>query len=293
MKVDRSITCTNQNNISCLFKEGVFSPFLLEKAEGLYEMSAGINTSDNGVMDGATYHSSFLKKRNIVLYLRDLNNFKSNREFLNELFIPKSKGTLYFQEEDEERVISYYVEHVTSNGTGYARIYQVSLICPDPYFYDRYDTQITMAAFLPSFTFPHRFKKSGEELGYQQKNKLQQIMNKTGTDNIGMTIEIRCNGAVQNPSVIRVESNEHIRIGAATKPLNLVAGDRVIITTEDGGKQVTLHHAGTQEKINNYLSEDSTFLQLQRGSNSIGYSADAGVDNIVITIRYKIRYASA
>lgn len=293
MKVDRSITCVNQNNISCVFKEGVFSPFLLEKAEGLYEMAADINTSDNGAMDGATYHSSFLKKRNIVLYLRDLDHFKDNREFLNELFIPKSEGTLYFQEENEERVISYYVELVTSNGTGYARIYQVSLICPDPYFYDRYDQQITMSAFLPSFTFRHEFKKAKEELGYQQKNKLQQIMNRTGTDHIGMTIEIRCNGAVQNPSVIRVESNEHIRIGTAEKPLNLVAGDRVIITTEDGQKQVVLYHAGAEEKVNHFLSEDSTFIQLQRGINSIGYSANSGLDNMVITIRYKIRYASA
>ena len=108
-----------------------------------------------------------------------------------------------------------------------------------------------------------------------------------------MRIEISCNGDVKNPSVTSVESNQRITVGTSSKPLNLVAGDRVIITTYDADKQVYLVHEGNTTKINQYLSEDSYFIQLEKGKNSIGYSAAAGVDNMIIRITYKIRYASA
>ena len=34
-------------------------------------------------------------------------------------------------------------------------------------------------------------------------------------------------------------------------------------------------------------------LQLEKGTNSIGYGASEGVDNMIVKITYKIRYASA
>ena len=124
------------------------------------------------------------------------------------------------------------------------------------------------------------------------QEKIKVINNDLSVDGTGLTIKISCNGSVKNPSITRVEDHAHIYIGTTAKPLNLVAGDVVTVTTESGNKKVTLTHDGNTSSINQYLSEDSTFLQLSRGTNSIGYSADEGVDSMIIGISYRQRYTS-
>ena len=290
----RTITCINTaENIKGVFGEEEFSPFLLEDASGIYEQSAQVNITENTLTDGATYQSSVLQSRNIVLSLRDLNDHLANRQFLLSLFPPKSKGTLIFRDGDEERQTDYYVEKLTSDGIYSARSYQISLICPDPYFYDLEDYSVALAAFVPNFTFAHEFTSVKEELGYRQTNRLQDIKDEIGSDNIGITITIEASGAVKNPKVTRVESNEHIQIGTDSMPLNMVARDKIIITTADNNKKIFLERNGTRTNISQYLAEDSTFIQLHRGDNTIGYSAASGIDSMVITITYRIRYTSA
>lgn len=288
----RSITCTNKSGISCTFGEGGFSPFLLAGADGLYSKLMDVNTSSTTGVDGSVYHSSSLKQRNIVLSLKDIGNYSENRDFLNMLFEEKTFGELLIRDEGKERKIEYIVEKVTSDGDNAYRTHQVSLICPDPYFYDLYDHSFMMAAFVPAFSFAHAFTAAKEEFGYRQKEKIKVINNELSVDGTGMTIRITCNGSVKNPSITRVEDHAHISIGTTAKPLSLVAGDVVTVTTESGNKKVTLTHDGTVSSINQYLSEDSTFLQLSRGTNSIGYSADEGVDSMIIGISYRQRYTS-
>ena len=237
-----------------------------------------VNTSSNTGVDGSVYHSSALKQRNIVLTLKDIGNYVENRAFLNALFEEKTFGELLIRDGSE--------------GINAYRTHQVSLICPDPYFYDLYDTSFTMSSFMPSFSFKHAFMAAKEEFGYRQKEKIKVINNELSVDGTGLTIKISCNGSVKNPSITRVEDHAHIYIGTTEKPLNLVAGDVVTVTTESGNKKVTLTHDGTVLSINQYLSEDSTFLQLSRGTNSIGYSADEGVDSMIIGISYRQRYTS-
>lgn len=289
---NRVITCENQFNIKGIFSEKSF-PFLLSDADGLYQMAATVNMSSNTMNDGAFYHSSALKSRNIVLTLSDVGDHTEHRAFLNELFIPKSSGVLTLDEGSKHRKIEYYVEKVASDGIDAYRTYQVSLLCPDPYFYDLDDSVAMMAEFLPSFHFVHEFKASKEEFGYRQKEKIMTIANYIGVGGAGMTIEISCTGAVTNPVITHIETDKSITIGTDSKPLSMEAGDKVTISTYDGNKHVYLTHDGTTTKINNYLSEDSVFLQLGHGKNSIGYSAKEGVDNMIVRTTYKLRYASA
>lgn len=291
--MNRVITCVNRYNMKGIFSERAFGPFLLADADGLYEMVSTVNVMSNTMTDGASYQSAILPNRNIVLTLKDISDYTSHRTFLNELFVPKSMGTLYLDDGDEHRKIDYYVEKVASDGIDAYRTYQVSLLCPDPYFYDLDDSVAMMAEFLPSFHFAHEFNASKEEFGYRQKEKIMTIANYIGVGGTGMTIEISCIAAVTNPVITHIETGKSITIGTDSKPLSMEAGDKVAISTYDGNKHVYLTHDGTTTKINNYLSEDSVFLQLGHGENSIGYSAKEGVDNMIVRITYKLRYASA
>lgn len=288
----RTIKCTNKDDISIIFRENKADPFLLADVDGLYEQANNVTMSENTMVDGAQYQGSVASPRNIVLTLRDYKNNRQNRADLNELYKKDEEGTLVYTEEGISRQINYYVESVKSTGSGLSRTYTISLQCPDPFFYELDDVVVSMASWDDGFEFIHEFY-DGEEFGSRSTVKSQNIVNESASDGTGMTITIKAIGSAQNPSITRVESNETLRIGTVSKPLNLSIGDVLIICTETGNKHVTYTHDGITSEINNYLSEDSEFIQLMRGDNNIGFEADAGASNLIVSISYRMKYASA
>lgn len=290
---DRYITCSNADGVTVTFNEQTVNPFLLVDVTGVYEISNNVTISSNTMSEGGTYQGSVARVRNIVLTIKDKTNHAYNRNLLTALFKAGETGNMVFHESENTRQISYYVESVNSTGENNARTYTVSLLCPDPFFYAMNDITVYMAAWVPHFQFIHEFIATGEEFGYRSAERLQKIANQNAANNIGMTITITANGDVTNPSIIRVESNEAITVGTPTKPLNMVAGDKVTITTSDNDKHVYLTHENVTTEINEYLTEDSVFIQLMRGVNDIGYNAESGVDSMVVEISYRLKYPSA
>ena len=295
----RTIKCENENNISVIFGEKSDSAFVLEDADGLYQMDTKLSVSDNAMSDGGKYQSGWMKKRNIVLTLRDrgTDDHISNRNLLFTLFSLRAKGQLTITDSDintaVKRTIDYYTESIDSDGTNASRTYTVSLICPDPFFYDVVVQKVQMAAWLPLFQFRHQFTSEKEELGYKSKERNQNIENYWGADDTGITITITTFGTVKNPVVARAESGERIKLGTDSKPLNLSVGDVITITTHSNNKHVYLTREGVRTEINQYLSADSVFLTLHRGDNTIGYDADAGVDMMSVDVAWRMRYTSA
>ena len=289
----RTITCKNEDGMEVRFSN-TFSPWLLEDCDGIYSVKNTVATSENTMTDGATYQGSITQMRNIVLTLRDLPtaNHQENRILLYNLFKPKAAGTFCYLEDDkmESRSISYYVESVDVDAVNRARRATVSLLCPDPFFVAPRDVTVTMAGWESYFEWPHEFPPEGEEFEARVEEKLKTIENTSAADNIGITIVIQAAGVVKNPSIYHVEEGEQITVGTSGKPLELVAGDEVTITTGTNDKHVYLIHEGMKTEINEYLSEDSEFIQLQHGCNTIGYSAEAGESYMTIEISYRYRY---
>ena len=294
MASNRIIRCINEDGFFLDFTERGFGPFLLTDADGLYESKNTVYVSENSMIDGATYQGSVAKYRDIELTLTDIGDYVANRNALNRLFKEKSKGTLIFWEADASpRKIDYYVEKFNSSGEDPFREHEISLICPDPFFYDIDASSEEMASWVSAFTFPFASPSTGFVFGYKDNSRIQTIQNDIAEDNIGITIIMSCLGAVTNPSITHIETNSSIHIGHSGKPFNMVAGDIVTITTATGNKHVTLTRNGTTSEINHYLTEDSVFIQLMRGSNSFGFGADSGVNDLTITIEYTYKYARA
>lgn len=290
---NRIVTCTNKDGVTARFTERAFSPFLLCSIDGVYEVENKITTSENTMNDGATYQGTVVKKRNIVLTFKDNGDHVYNRNMLYTLFKSKEQGTLVFEEDENIRKTTYYVEKMSSDAKPFNRTYVVSLLCPDPFFYAPYDEKVQMAAWLGAFEFPHQFSAYGEEFSYRSNVRIQNIVNDFAADGIGLTIQLEANGVVVNPSVTRIDSSETIKVGTETKPLSMVAGDVVRITTDNNNKHVYFVRNGVEEEINQYLTEDSTFIQLMRGDNNIGYNADEGADALTVTITYRFKYEGA
>ena len=287
----REITCQNEDGMSVTFGN-TFSPFLLEDCDGIYEVSNKVAISDNSMLDGATYLGSVVKMRNIVLTLRDRPNsdHQANRVLLYGLFKPKSPGTFIYREGATARTINYYVESVRIDGALRARQAVVSLLCPDPLFSALSELRVTMAAWNALWEFRHEFVAGGEEFGTRAQEKLRTIENYGAVDNIGMEITITAAGPVMNPSITHVEKAETIKIGTENNPLEMAIGEKIIILTGSSNKHVYLLRDGVRTEINEYLENDSVFIQLAVGANTIGYNADTGSEYMMIDIAYRYKY---
>lgn len=285
----RYITCTNEDGMSCKFGSS-FSPFLLTTVDGIYKVENNITISNSNLIDGGIFQGSNITSRNIVLTVRDKDDHKDNREFLYRLFKPNSEGVLRYFENDDVKRINYYVESIDVTGVYSSRQATISLMCADPFFYDNEETVEYLAEWRGSFEFEHQFTSSKEEIGYRSLVKSLNIQNLTPRDDVGLNIEITSVGAAKNLKITNVEQNKTISIGTDEKPFNMVAGDIVNIVTEKGNKNVTLTREGVTIGINNYLSEDSEFIQLGVGNNHIGYDASEGVSNLSFKIAYTFKY---
>ncbi|MBR0090237.1 MAG: phage tail family protein [Lachnospiraceae bacterium] len=288
----RKVTCINNMGATAVFSQDAFNPWFLVDITGVYSIENNVYISENTMSDGGTYQGSTAKVKDISITVIDKaeNVYnKENRDVLYSLFPKDTEGTLKFEEDGRVRVANYYVEYVRPVKYG-TQMYTINLRMTDPFFYGEEAESKWMAAWTSKFVFVHYFKAEGEPIGEREALKIQNIVNETGADNIGLTITITAIGAVRNPSITRVESNESLTIGSAAKPLELVVGDSIVITTGDNNKHVYLYRENVAENINHYLTEDSEFFQIMRGNNNIGYSAEDGDDNMVVRLSYRMKY---
>ena len=296
----RSIKCENRRtNVSLEFSEHAFGPFLLQSVDGIYQTDNTVYISDNTMTDGGTYQGSIANIRNIVITLIDNpqngDGFiydQQNRDLLYSLFRKDEEGTLYYTENGVTRKINYYSEGVSRAPKG-SRPFTISLKCPNPAFVDEQERKVSMANWLDQFEFIHEFDAAGEELSTRSADRLVNIVNDVAKNNIGMTITIAASGTITNPSITRVESNESITVGSTSKPFTMTRGQVLTITTGINNKHVRLTSGGTTTEVNEYLTEDSEFIQLMYGNNNIAYDAEVGQEYMVVDISYSYEYEGA
>lgn len=290
----REITCTNDDGAGVTLGEAGFSPFILCSAEGIYGMENEVSITDAGMLDGGIYYGSVAKVRDITLTLKDLDGAASSRDLLEEVFKPASEGELVYDDGSHRRMCRYYVEGVASDGKWGPRTYTVGLRCPDPFFYDAEPTVLEASSWHAAFTFQHEFQAAGEALGALSHEKSASISNLSAAEGIGLEIELAARGDVKNPSIAHAESGKRMQIGVAAKPLLMKGGDVLRVTTGANDKHVYLERdGGAREKINQYLSEDSEYVQIGRGENTIGCTAEQGADLLSMAVSYRMRYLGA
>jgi hypothetical protein len=117
--------------------------------DGLDPVKATINTSAYGSIDGSSYVGSNIQNRNIVLTLKpnpDWNTWTHEklRKLLYSYFMPKLLVRLVFYSDDSDPVEIYgFVESVENAMFSKEPTFQISIICPDPYFQSLNPTILT------------------------------------------------------------------------------------------------------------------------------------------------------
>lgn len=280
----KTIVCRNEDNVEVAFDYN-FDPFFLVSCEGTTSVYNNVVTSENTMIDGSTYQGSTTTQRNIIITAQMDSNYRENRDLLYKTFKPKSTGTFNHTEDGETLTVDYKVESVEIDEKGIVRNIVISLICPDPFFKALDDTIVDMAAWESLFEFEHEFLDEGEPFAERVAELIKEIPNDSAATNIGMTITFTAEGPVTNPAIYHLESGDFVIVNTSMLP-----SDTIIITTETNNKSVYLVRGGVETEINNLLDEDSEFMQLTHGVNTLKYDATVGIDYLNVRITYRFRY---
>lgn len=290
MIIRSAVFLNTEDNIS-LNVDGNTPGIVIESIEGIYAFTGEVVTSPYSQTNGDRYKSTRATKRNIVVSGKIFDNFWENRQMMYRVFRLGSVGQFCYTEPDRSnRYADYYVESVEIDQDVYRGEYQISLICPDPFFYAGEPEVAELAAWSPDFEFIHEFDEDGEELGHRETSMIQEIENLNGVDGIGMTITLTASGNVTNPYVYLYETGEKISVGTTGNPYTLTSVKTVVIETTTGKKNITQYVSSVPTRINEYLDPDSSFFQLGAGINTIGYNAASGVEYLNVRIEYKMRF---
>lgn len=262
--------------------------YRIDGLEGISGLDNTIYTSKGMAQDGSTYNGSTLNDRNIVIQGTILENKNINRARLIKVFNPKLEGKLIVFDDanNNYKYVDCIVEKapvITSNER--RPKFVISLLCPYPFFRDCTENKANIALWRPSFHFPLSFTVNKPAvMGYREPSLIANIYN-SGHVKTGMTIEFLAKGTLSNPSLFNINTREFIKINKT-----MVAGERIIITTDDGNKKIIDIVNNVENNILHYIDLDSTFLQLECGDNLFRYDADSNLEKLNVTIKYKNNY---
>lgn len=298
-----AVTVTNNIGESLRFDlaRPDISGLAITSITGIGAGSATINSTDLATSDGSLFNSARLPSRNIVISFKYSPSVSAESARLKtyRYFPIKKKVSLAFETESRTALIDGYVETndptIFSNDAGS----DISIVCPDPYFYaeDKYgNNRLELSGIMPAFEFPFCANVSaGEMLEFSTISTLTTgVINYKGDSEVGVVVTIHADNPATNISMYNLTTNEELHITTDTiTSLTGEAfgtGDDIVISSVRGDKYINLVRSGTKTNILNSLQKGSNWLTLQPGDNVFTYTADTGSQSLYISIAYKIAY---
>lgn len=296
----KSITVTNHLGESiCLeLMRPEKSGFIIQSIDGLGPAKANVNFTELATIDGSIDNSAKLEERNIILSLIFLERGTiEDTRLLSYKYFPV-KRNITFQIETDNRICET-VGRVESNDPSIfdqQEGCQISILCPDPYFYSIENHYETFYGVDPLFEFPFSNESLTEKLiEFGSINiRTYGTVIYTGDEEVGLTIRIHSIGSVKGLTIYNIEKREIFKIDdeKLEKILGsgIIAGDEITITTVKGYKSITILRDGEYINIINSLEKPIVWFQLEKGENTFAYTAEEGLENLNFRIENRILY---
>ena len=299
----KSITVTNYLGDSIKLELGrpEQSGFLIKSISGLGPSKANINTTEVSTNDGSLFNSARLNQRNIVFDFIFVESI--NRESIEDIrqksykYFPIKKNVDLLIETDNRIVkTTGYVESNEPNIFSSQEGAQISIICPDPYFYSTEKTVTIFSGIEPLFEFPFENNSLTDnllEFGGIIVNQEKTIFYK-GDSEVGIVIYIHAIGEATNLTIYNALTREVLKIDTdrleALTGSIIKAGDDIIISTIKGQKFIRLIRDGEYINILNCLGRNSDWFRLVKGDNVFAFTAETGDTNLQFRIENLIVY---
>lgn len=278
--------------------------FLIKSITGLGPVKANVNTTEVATNDGSMFNSARLSQRNIVIQMVFVNSIYG--EDIEEIrqksykYFPIKKNVELVIETDNRYVrTTGYIESNEPDIFSKQEGTQISIICPDPYFYSASEDGNNVTDFYsidPMFEFPFSNESLSEPLLVfgEIQIKTEGVITYSGDSEIGVMIYIHAIGPAEHINIYNTETREVMTIDTVKLEKltgrGLIAGDDIIINTLKGEKSITLIRSGVSYNILNCLDKNTDWFTLVKGDNIFAFTADSGVTNLQFRIENKVIY---
>jgi predicted phage tail component-like protein len=278
--------------------------FLVKSITGLGPVKANVNTTEVATNDGSMFNSARLSQRNIVIQLAFIHSIYG--EDIEEIrqksykYFPIKKNVELVIETDNRYVRTIgYIESNEPDIFSKQEGTQISIICPDPYFYSASEDGNNVTDFYsidPVFEFPFSNESLSEPLLIfgEIQIKTEGVITYHGDSEIGVMIYIHAIGPATNINIYNTETREVMSINTtkleALTGKGIVASDDIIINTLKGEKSITLVREGKSYNILNCLDKNTDWFTLVKGDNIFAFTAESGVTNLQFRIENKVIY---
>lgn len=259
-------------------------PFILTKIEGTGAVNVNIQSQKSPFQDGETYLGNTLEPRSIPIQIMVLGehveDMAGKRSRLLQIFNPKlGQGTLIYEFGNIKREIKAISElaPVFPHAGDFSDTMQpglVQLYCPNPFWFDEFETSDEIVTWIGGMTFPLRLPTRFAMKGPKKIN----IIN---NGDVETPVRIEFKGPATNPKIINHTTGEYIKVNRT-----LTSEDLLIITTEFGNKRVEING----QNVFNWIDLNSVFWQLEIGDNIVEYSSDDEVESASVKIAYRNRF---
>ena len=296
-----SITVTNYRGDSLKMEltRPQDSGFIIEKVTGLGPGKANINTSEVSTNDGAIYNSARVPSRNIVISVKYLfkETIEEARQTSYKYFPLKRKVTLLIETDNRMAEIEGYVESNDPDIFSQEEGSDISIICPNPFFYDALSTtETSFSGIVPAFEFPFSNESLTEPLLEFSviEDVTDRVIDYKGDAEVGVTISIQARGEAGDITIYNVDTAETMvvynNLIESLTGSGIVDGDEIIICTVRGQKSAKLIRQGKTTNILNCIGRDADWFQLAKGPNTFAYDAVTGRNNLRVIITNRIIY---
>lgn len=258
--------------------------YIVPKVEGLNPPKARINTSNIAGMDGALFNSAKVETRNIVLTVLPQEPIEENRLALYKYAQVKQWCKIYYSNGAVSVQIEGYVETIEGSLFTRPQSFQISIICPQPYFEALFEIYNDISSLISNFEFPFAIESPGIEFSYINHETLSTVTN-VGDTETGILIYITARGQVKNPIIYDNNTGGSMKLN-----ITLADRDQVIINTNSGERSVKLISGSTETNIIAKLQSGAEWFTLYPGENIFSYDADSGEDLMSIVFRHRTKY---
>lgn len=297
----RGIIVTNHNNDS--LELDLFHPewsgIIINNITGLGPPKANINYNETAMLDGGIFTSARTDARNIVFSFTMMWDplIEDSRLKIYKYFPIKKQVSIEVITDYRRARCHGYVESVEPDIFSDKESAQVSIICPDPFFYEVEQSVYAFSGVQPLFEFPFWNDSLTDNL-IEFGNMLEDnraTLNYKGNVDTGVLITCHVTtNSVENLTIWNVNTREHMRIDTnkikSLTGITFSQGDDIIINTKAREKSVTLLHEGTPYNIISCIEKDADWFTLTTGANVFTFVADFGESNLMMTITYQNAY---
>lgn len=274
---------------------------LIREIQGLGPVKANINTTPLVTADGTIYNSARLDERNIVIdFIFNCLLIEDARLITYKYFPIKQMVSLIIKTDHREVMCSGYVESNEPNIFSDQESAQISIICPDPFFYDVSDEDgayLSFSTVEAGFEFPFSNESLTDKLIEFGTviSAAEKSIYYAGDSPTGVTCMFHFIGPVGGKlNVYNTSKNEKLSLDVAiikkNTGIDLDAGMDVIVNTQPGRRSATLIADGKEYNILNAVDRDSTWFMIFTGDNLFSFGSDTGVENIQFTMYSQIVY---